>query len=247
MSLLGAVSAQGGQWDGWIGGGYLSQPLAAAAMGSLGYNALLWGTPGKGSIGYGFTRISLFARSSYFVSAGAARLELYPVSFLGLSAGAALSTRHTDLDTLDCSIVQCRGELTRLFAEAKLIFGAGPIFFVPYAKAERLTSRDSGRPFGDEESNLAGMFHADSLLTYGGVLGVTLAHTWRVGVTGSHQKMTDSGADNDFLAGFLSWTLQSLTIRGGAGVYRSSTADAGPTAFISVKWLISPSLSLEDQ
>ena len=106
-----------------------------------GYNQLLWGQ-GPGNSGsnvlYGLLRPSLTLASSGVINSAKARLEFFPVSFVGLAAGHEQVQSDFDGFTyFDCEQMRCKGEISRNFLQANLGLAIGPLVMLAFLEDSR--------------------------------------------------------------------------------------------------------------
>ena len=167
----------------------------------------------------------------------AASLNLYPVSFVRLSGGYGISSRDTTLDTLDCTVVECRGRIAGPFLETAVVVGAGQVFSSITAGKRFLTPSLTARNFGEENSSLAGQAGGDTLTSLSWLAGVTLNPHWMVGMGVGLSRMDLNRTLNLNQSLFLRYRAGEFQVLGGGGLYRSSTIEASPAVFLELKWL----------
>lgn len=107
------------------GGALRTYPsLGAEVNAQIGYNFLLWGKgPGQNKKNYmfGLLRPSINFNSSSVINGYDARLEFYPISFIGLAAGKRTNISNYDgFSFFNCEQVRCIGTLNRNYQEFKM-------------------------------------------------------------------------------------------------------------------------------
>lgn len=108
-----------------VGGSYRSFPVGGAAEIHAGYGYLLWGSE-KNPI-YGFMRLGVDLEGVENYIATTAKVEVFPLSILGVIAGRSWSQSHLDYEDFDCKSYLCRGQFIEDFVEVPLYAGYGPI------------------------------------------------------------------------------------------------------------------------
>lgn len=240
--------------DYWLGGAARLLPLGAGFLAQTGYGLLLWGAQ-EGSLGsrnvarapwYGYVRPRFQLTASGFVNKGEAALEVFPVSFLGVTVGHTEAWRGTNTHTLDCQLVECRGWLRANSIRVWGALAAGPVFVQGAARYAGLTLSRTGRPFSEELSALAGNAAGDHLVNLEAAAGYRLEPDRALGWVVLRDRMTGSGSANVMQAFFYRFSIEnSWTVTAGAGTYRSTTQPTGLAAFVLARWTGIPSLSLE--
>jgi hypothetical protein len=184
------------------------------------------------------------ARTSALVNAGEVSVELFPVSFVGLQAGTQLSNRNTKLDTLDCTMVACQGNLSTTYLRAKGVVGYAGFFLGGSAQVGWQRPSDTTLPFGDDASSLAGLAGGDTLVSFEGYAGYRPPGPYSFGVYASRDRFTGSGAANDMESVMARRSWGPWRVMLGLGAYESTTRDRGFTTYGVVEWIGVPSLGL---
>ena len=106
---------------------------------------------------YGFIRPELEFRTSGLVNYAGGKLFIYPLPILGLFTGAEKGIRGLDnLDTFDCDVVHCEGEMTRQFIGARAAIAYKRFFFSTEWRKSNIEFSKTGRPYVDEITTLLG-------------------------------------------------------------------------------------------
>jgi hypothetical protein len=225
------------------GFGLRTLPFGSSLYGRGGYNILLWGGPKSEGFLYGYARPALQLQSSAVVNRVDLTLDLYPISFFGFRLGKAVSLRWTDTSTLDCNVLECRGDLSRAYIQMEVLGAYQKYFGGLWARLDTLEPSRKGRNFADETSALAGRNPSDGLWTWE-VLGGYDAESWKAGLWLVFQGMSHSRARNDTEYAFVTVKRGDFDYTVAAGSYASSTRSRGPAFAISVKWNGREGLSL---
>ena len=247
-SLIGFTNyVQASQWDLSAGGGgrILTGELAAAVSATLGHGTVFWGQKTENHDPfYGYFRPYTQVRSSYFVNRAELGLDFFPISFAGITVGGSSTSRKIDLTTLDCSKLECHGELNRVFIRSKFIGGYDIFYALLILRLEHLSASPRTRPFGDDWSSLYGNPGKDTLGSIELSLGAQLPQNWGLGLQLEWMKMSHSRSRNDHESLYVRKKIGSCTITAGAGLYRSTTAVRGFIGYAFAEWEIWPSVAL---
>lgn len=130
--------------------------LGGEVNAQFGYNFLLWGSgPGadKKNIMYGLLRPALNVNSSAVINGYDARLELYPISIIGLAIGQRnIVSDFEDFPFFDCEKVRCKGTIKRDYTQFKMALGFGPLMAVGnivMSKNSYSDENDEGKPVAE--------------------------------------------------------------------------------------------------
>ena len=215
-------------------------PSGLALGGTLGYGQLLWGENSEGNVLFGYVRPSVTATTSVLLNRAEVGVDLFPVSFLGLYAGARGSQRAVDLDTLNCTSVYCRGLLGTAYLKPQLLLGYGPVSAMASFQTAWLVSSNSPSnsmmPFGDDVSNLAGNAGGDQLIGSELAVQVKLDPAFATGTYLSTAHMLGSGSTNDLISVFGRYLRGALSYTAGVGAYESTTQTRAFTCYGVVSW-----------
>jgi hypothetical protein len=249
MALAAPVPALAEGLDLSAGAGGITQPLGASLFATAGYGKLLWGEDNlagarSDEFRYGYVRPWMGVRTSLFNNRADAGVDLFPVSILGVRAGASLSSRHIDPSTIDCSVAACRGRVSRLFARGVLTLGYWNLFLKSWFGAERLNPSVEDRVFSDEYNAIVGHRGGDTELTFEAALGANLGWS-RGGVHFFAGRMLAEGTSFRMADLFHSFSPKpGFNVTAGAGVFESSHRALSPTAYFLLQWTGAPSLEL---
>lgn len=219
-------------------------PQGLALGGTLGYGLPVWGERGPGQVLYGYVRPSTTLSTSILVNRAEVAVDLFPVSFFGLSAGIRGSQRAVSLDTLDCNAVYCRGLLGTAYLRPQLLLGYGPFSALAALHVAWLASSNSTEPFGDDVTNLAGNAGGDHLVGSELAAQVRLTPAIAAGTYLSADHMIGSGSTNDMISVFGKYLRGSFSYMAGAGAYESTTQSRAFTCYAIVGWTGIPAVGL---
>ncbi|MCM2278586.1 MAG: hypothetical protein NDJ89_10980 [Oligoflexia bacterium] len=237
LAKIPTASAEGPlAFDVSAGLGTRSLPLGATLIGELGYQHLLWGGGAKGDPFYGYLRPSAKLQTSGVVNRAQGTLAIHPVSFWGIELGYGQSHRATELDTLDCGLLECGGGLERASLGSSLVLGRAGFFVGWTVTGQRLTPSRTGKDFADESSSLAGRRGGDTLVTNEGFAGYELMPDLRTGFLFSRDRMLGSGARSSLNSAFARLDYGAWAFTLGAGIFESSTRTPGGTVFGLIRW-----------
>lgn len=223
-----------------------SFPFGAGVDAELGYNAQVWGehSPDSADFHYSFLRPVLRLSSAGVVNRGEAMLEFYPISFVRLGAGYALSSRLSDISQIDCSLYACQGTLQGGIVNTRILLGAAGIFGGTQITLSHLAHTE-GKIFAEENSSLTGNAPSDDLLYLLFFAGYTLNPTWQFGLSYSTARMMGNDSHHHQESLFFRYQLANSlwNISGGTGLYQSSVVGNSPTFFLSLNWVGVPSMA----
>lgn len=161
-----------------------SYPLSGTVFFDSGLGLPVWNKAGESDVDkvlYGYLRPSVTGNTSGPFNSLAARLEVYPVSFFGFSAGRSLSLRGMNISGYDCFDLQCQGTLHSQFVSSKLALGFADYFAVLGLKKEWWSSSVSAsglegdRPYVEPATATLLSPGNESTVTQQLALGMTLA------------------------------------------------------------------------
>lgn len=227
-----------------------SYPLSGNLQGEMGYGIPLWGNATTSSSAnrspwYGYVRPAIQLATTGNYNAGEVSLDFFPISFLGVKAGAGLWQMTAKYEAYDCELIQCKGKFNHQFIEAKAGFGVGPVFLLARGKIEDF-QQDPLQQKDFIEPTLGMIAHRDGdrIRSATGVLGATLndhwliAAIWAEGVTEKQKGFSRT----QLLT--VNWKGPSLSLVVGAGAFESSIKDREFTAVGVIRWNIWPSIEL---
>ena len=226
------------------GFGVQSMPMGAAAYVDAGYSHLLWGKKEGQGFQYGYVRPAARVQTSALINRAEVYLDFFPISFFGVSSGASLTSRNTNLYSgVNCTSVECKGTLSRQWIKPKLILGYADFFFIGSLKLETL-KHSSMSPFVDDMNILIAQSGGDRTT----IVDLTVGYQWSgriaTGVHGSSVRMTRSKSSNRLIDLYAAYQSQHFRYLGGVGLYQSQFSPLSPTAYFLVQWMGRPSFAL---
>jgi hypothetical protein len=242
-----ALSAQPGKWDYAYAAGLRTEPFGGRLWGELGYNYLLWGAaPGSGNPYYGYVRPKVSAQTSGKVNRADVGIDFAFWAPLVFEVTYAWDHRSGDFPQFNCSVMQCRGLLTRTKVAAKVTLGYDDYFLLWDSRMEQVKGPDSPvRDFGDHAWSLAGKYPKDTILASELTLGRRLNEIYSVGVRGERAMFQESKENYTTALGFVAMRYPSgLNYFVGAGYYESSRANPGFTTSFGLSWIPEKSFSI---
>ncbi|MCP4913354.1 MAG: hypothetical protein GY909_09550 [Oligoflexia bacterium] len=222
-------------------------PSGFYVLGEMGKSYKLWGTVDKKKPFYGFVRAAGAIKSSVFINKAIAKVEVYPISFLGFSIGSSWSSREfDDFSNFDCKVVACRSSnVLRKFAEAKMALGAGPIYFVQRIKWTHTRLRDKAdQIYAEELANLVGRAGGDTLLEKTSILGYKLNSTYEVGALYKNNRMEHLRNTSSMQLLIGRYVQKNYVITTGLGTYKTRWKSNVGTALAIWTWTPSKGMLL---
>lgn len=220
-------------------------PLAGSVDGDIGYGFLLWGNQSAGNPFYGYLRPHVGASNAGYYNSAVASLDVFPLSFLGISGGGESIQNDKDYQAYDCSRYQCRGRSYRNFVQAELSLASGPLFGQLLWKRERWSLANPGtREFIDSTSGLSLNPNGDSQTMYRGALGVKLGERWSLAGIYAYTQSDNSREVQRFPFAVLRYKIGQAAVGVAAGVYSSTLKAAGGSGMVFLTWNIKPGLPL---
>jgi hypothetical protein len=191
---------------------------------------------------YGFARPVLRLQSSGLVNLYDLRVDLFPISFAGLSLGHSESLRSYDAQKIDCDKVECRGTLKRNYLRVASVLGSQGYFAAATARWDQLSPVRKRGNFYDEQSSLVGAQGGDQLFTWEVYAGKKLFNAHTVGLWYLNLRMLKSAQRSDLESAYYKFDRGEWNLSLGAGTYRSTLQSRAFTAFASFQYVFLPSL-----
>lgn len=165
-----------------------------------GYNLLLWGSgpgPSKKNPMYGLLRPALSVSSSAVINNYDARIEFYPISFLGLVAGKKyIQSDYENFSFFDCEKVRCIGSLDRVYTQIKMALGYGKILTM--VNLIQATNKyddidDEGKPVAEFRFATLANPEKDKMYRSQYLLGMKHSNKGILGVVAEYVSFSESG------------------------------------------------------
>jgi hypothetical protein len=219
-----------------VGGAARTYPaIGAEVSGAIGYNHILWGKSPKDETKknplYGIIRPILSASSSVVVNSYDARLEVYPISFMGLVAGRA----HTRSDFekfpfFDCEKVRCKGTMDRDYFMFKMALGHKSILAVGNVSVSRNQYNDptgENLPVGEFRFATLASPGSDQMYRSQYILGYKLSSDDLIGVVAEYVEFADANQSHNMDLLVYSTKKKDTTYIWGLGQFSSTHQPKG--------------------
>ena len=216
-----------------------SYPKGFYTLGEVGKSFNLWGTVDKKKPFYGFARVAGQIKSSVAINKAQASLEIYPISFFGLSTGFSKSSREfNEFDAFDCQVIACRSSnVERKFFEAKMALAAGPVYFVQRIKWTKTELKDKmNQIYAEELANLIGRAGGDTLLEKISILGYKLNSTYEIGALYKNNSMKHLRNRSSMQVLIGRYLQKDYVFTLGLGTYRTRWKSNNATALAIWTW-----------
>lgn len=210
--------------------------LAGIVEGQAGASQLLWGDSNAGPM-FGYIRASGTLRSSIVTNGYRAQFEAYPVSFLGVTAGAQGLHRLAPAPAIDCDIRECKGWVQSNYIQARAVFRAGEFFGQAYVQRDVFLRQEGKTLPIFEPMMMLGLASAgDQVTTWNAVLGYQLTPEWSGGVVymTAESDKTREKTLHEML--FARWKPAEITYNLAIGRVNSNVVGVGPQVLLSVAW-----------
>jgi hypothetical protein len=162
--LLSQWVAAENQYSYNLNAGLRSFPFGFSIGGEVKSSQFLWDNRelDNKSFLFGLVQESFFIASHGLVGVN---LDLYPISFVKISAGKSFVNKYYEVRTLDCSKVECKGTIDRTYYKIALALAFENFIFSPqYSKIDMVT-QNHWQGFANEEDYLVGSSGKDSAIS----------------------------------------------------------------------------------
>lgn len=225
---------------------YRDFPLSGVAEVNFGYGQLLWGSE-KNAL-YGFVRASgeLDAVSNYF--GATAKVEVFPVSILGLKAGQTWEQNHQDYKDYDCTQNICRGFFSNQYLEGQAFLGVSFLKLAASYRdsihyADHYSNPNSVTDYVDPESGLLlTLASGDHLIRVRETALVQILSNYAVGYSESQFSSQIRAEKSRAWFSFAQGTWGDFKLAVGGGEYSSSTQKSHGMIVAFMQWSILPKL-----
>lgn len=231
------------------GASFRSYPsLGGQANIQSGYNLLLWGSgPGanKKNPMYGLLRPAVTVASSAVINNYDARIEFYPISFIGLIAGKKyIKSDYENFTFFDCDKVRCMGTLERQYTQIKMALGYGRVLaMVNLIQATNTYSdeKDEGKPVAEFRFAALANPERDKMYRSQYLLGIKHNNKGILGVVAEYVSFSESGQTNNMDLLIYTTKPQATTYVFGIGQFSSSHQAKGLIGVFQMKTDFIPS------
>ncbi|RME16400.1 MAG: hypothetical protein D6797_04610 [Bdellovibrio sp.] len=226
-----------------LSGIYRHYPQSGGVDLSAGYSFLLWGKPAN-TIFYGYLRyaLDLFTAGTY--NEALVSVDLFPVSFLGVSLGQGLYHNSKDYEDFDCLRYKCIGEFNYTFVKYTLILGYKKFFFYQSYKKKPIQAQEVDKDHIIPDIGLAANSESENISQYHSIVGWSISSKWTMGYQYIFsQTVKNPGlSQSHFL--LVSYKKSKLTLSVSLGSFYSSLKPLGFSTIGYFKYQFAPSLSI---
>lgn len=231
---LGAIFSSHADLDYSVSAIARTTPIASQVDGTLGYGQRLWGD--ETTPFYGYIRPSTSLRGSTS-PAGVVNLDIYPVSFFGMSVGRIYMHRYVDQPEINCELAECKGWFNNSYIQAKLLGKYQKFFGTLTFQKDFYDSHDSSvRPVYQAVNVVFISPNKDQGEDWFAVLGYEINPQWSVGVIAEEFSSQKLNHHQDMQLAFVKWTREEWSYTVGAGRFQSTPLGAGPELTINAVW-----------
>jgi len=212
-----------------------SFPIAMVLRNNIGSGFKFW--QGGHKALYGYVRAGANIDTSLVVNTVGGQIDVFPISFLGFSAGSSRTYRNFDPVQFDCENVECRGDVKRNFVAAKMGLAFGSVYFM--AQAERFQqelANPTGRQFADEQTSLIARAEGDEMERLTVTLGLNLSKGYSIAGHFVNQEMLENKNLSQMKLLILRKQNGPWSYVAGTGLFRWKNDIEVATAILSIMW-----------
>jgi hypothetical protein len=229
-------------------------PVGAYLRGELGYAQTFWGKGERQNPLYGMIRPSIRLQTSGIINSADAKIEFYPISFLGLYVGKSFMSRQAkNLDGFNCDVVICKAsKINRNLWGAQMALKVGNFFSIVRYQFHSTEIKDKigiGAGYAEEQGTLIGSGTKDTLLQALHVLGFQYKRDEAVAVLFKRNFTKNSRLDSTMTT--LLWRKQlkykknnDATFMFGPGAFHTHQGSTHPTIMAVLQYNPRPGLTL---
>lgn len=202
-----------------------------------GYNQLLWGSdPGgeKKQPWYGLIRPSIRLSTSAVVNQAEAKIEVFPISFIGMAAGRRSLKSDYDFNFYNCDEVHCRGTMERNFVQGKMAIGFFGIIMMGQITTEQIEHSEDDKPFAEFKKGMIGAPGFDISTEQVALLGYKMQSGSMIGVLSNFTRFEHSEQTFQMNLGIYQFKSESSQYTIGLGTFESTHIPLGGIAVF--KW-----------
>ena len=201
-----------------------SFPQAIYLKATGGYSIPLWEKREKSPVLYSFVRPMVSMRTSGIINAFDTRLEIYPISFLGIVAGRETVLREAkSLSTFDCTVIDCQGRVTKDYIGARMALKYKSTFFMADMRTIALSFNRPNRRFSDELSTLEAGPSKDRLVNVIGILGQEINDHYATALMHMENSMQNTSQKSSMTFLLMQKKAQTQTFLAGPGIFNTRT------------------------
>lgn len=223
---------------------YRSYPLSGTVTGKLGYGYRFWGSGAGDSPLYGYIKPEVRYATAVTYNEGSVRLKFFPLSILGVTAGASAIANHDRYRAYDCLTYNCQGKFWQTFVEGTAGFGWRAWFAYGKAGIEDW-HQDSAQTFDFVNPTYGLVMKADGERIHfaNGVTGFKLSADWVILYSYLWAQTQEINGQSQMHLGLVDYRLGQFKIAVGGGVFSSELKDKEATAIVRLQW--APTTSVE--
>jgi hypothetical protein len=212
-----------------------SFPIAMVLRNNVGTGYKFW--EGGHKALYGYVRAGANLDTSAVVNTVGGQIDLFPISFLGFSAGSTRTYRNFDPIQFDCEKIECRGDVKRNFVAAKMGLAFGPVYLMAHGERfQQELANPTGRQFADEQTSLIARAEGDELERLSATLGFNLSDGYSIAGHFVHQEMIENKNISQMKLLIVRKQNGAWSYVAGAGVFRWKEDSEVATAIFSLMW-----------
>lgn len=255
LLTVGSPVATASGFDLSLAGSYRSYALAGGAEMAMGYGHLIWGDKKKPL--YGFVRVATGLEGVEDYIASTVKVEIFPISLLGVRVGQSWIQNHLDYEDFDCVTYLCRGQFSYDFVEVPFYMGWKRILLSASYRISRW-ERDRREPVGSrthyiEPSSGLGLslVESEDVERWRGALLYEFNSYWRIGYSYVDDRVSQGPDEleqrtSQMWLGLIQYhksKLEStLSVFVGAGEYRSYLLNPEPSYVLGFELSLWPRL-----
>ncbi len=218
-----------------------SYPIGMALMPEVGYAKAIWQ---KDKIKYGYIRSSLNAKISGLVNYSSVNIEVFPISFFGISFGKFYGVRNLkNVQNFDCSVIKCDGVLKKTNIKIQFAIAYKNFSFLNIFNSQQLSFQNENFHFVEESSSLPGISN-DKLSTNTSFLNYSLNEKWSLGFARIFNKMKNTNQHTTLNISTVSMKLERWDIILGVGNFKTYQSVNHLSSLLLLKWKGSKGLRL---
>ncbi len=246
--MLFAVPSHG-KIDLSVSTGVRSYPLSGALKLDMGKSLMLWGTRHKKGEKpnplYGYARAGFNLSTAGTHNRGLAKLEFYPLSFLGFTVGGEIIKNSKDYSGYNCSLNRCLGRFSSSFGDVSLTLGYQDFFLLSKYRLTSISAKKNDMAtFIEPKQGLRARSQGDRYFQIKNILGFKLSKEWILAYNNQYAKMkkVKGTSKTNTLNVIYKYDKWSFAI--GGGIFESSVRSESFTTNLLVKKTFSSSLAL---
>lgn len=213
-----------------------SFPIGGFSQLTIGKSIKTWEQNKK--VMYGFMRPSLSYKTSVLLNAISPQIDIYPISFIGLYTGKTFAKRRpTKLDTFNCEIIECQGDLQKSFFGIKMALAWKSYFLLYTYKQTDISILGSKFDyFVEETSSLQATSDNDLLKNHTLIIGKKLQNNYQAGLLFVHNKITNYPNNSYMLMAMAGLERNKFSYIFSSGIFKTRNNQQVWTTLFMIKW-----------